>query len=131
MIGPVNHKKHYDRILGFIKSAKEEGAGLNGGGRLSHSNKGYYVEPVFTDEPLGTRTVTMKFSALLSSASWCWNDLDTVIKEANATQFGLTANIRTTISHSRIRRPRRFSQVWYGSTAPVAGWPVYHSGAIS
>ncbi len=95
-IGPVNHKKHYDRILGFIESGKHEGARLAfGGKRPSQLNKGYYVEPtIFTDVTMDMRIAKEEiFGPVVSVLRW--NDLDAVIKQANGTQFGLTANIWT------------------------------------
>jgi betaine-aldehyde dehydrogenase len=96
VIGPVNHKKHYDRIMGFIASGKEEGAKLAiGGTRPSQLNKGYFVEPtVFTNVTVEMRIAREEIFGPVISV-FRWNDLDTVIREANGTEFGLTANIWT------------------------------------
>ncbi len=96
VIGPVNHKKHYDRIMSFIASGKDEGAKLEiGGVRPSQLSKGYFVEPaVFTDVTMDMRIAREEiFGPVISVLRW--KDLDSVIKEANSTQFGLTANIWT------------------------------------
>jgi betaine-aldehyde dehydrogenase len=96
VIGPVNHKKHYERILDFIKSGKEEGAKLvAGGGRPSHMNKGFFVEPtVFTDVTMKMRIAKDEiFGPVISVLRW--SDWDAVIKEANSVSYGLTANIWT------------------------------------
>lgn len=127
VIGPVNHKKHYDRILGFIKSGNEEGATLAiGGGRPSHLSKGYYVEPtVFTDVSMGMRIAKEEiFGPVISVLRW--NDLDTVIRQANATQFGLTANIWTndlTLANKTAKAVQS-GLVWInGAGGRVAGVP--------
>ncbi|OYV59784.1 MAG: hypothetical protein B7Z71_07340 [Acidocella sp. 21-58-7] len=56
-VGPVNHKKHYDRIMGCIESGKDQGAKLQIGGKRPISfNKGYYIEPtVFSDVTMDMR----------------------------------------------------------------------------
>jgi betaine-aldehyde dehydrogenase len=127
VIGPVNHKKHYERILGFIKSGKEEGATLAiGGARPSRLNKGYYVEPtVFTDVTMDMRIAKEEiFGPVISVLRW--NDLDRVIKEANATQFGLTANIWTndlTLANKTAKAVQS-GLVWInGAGGRVAGVP--------
>ncbi len=95
-VGPVNHKKHYDRIMGFIESGKTEGAKLCiGGTRPSQFNKGYYVEPtVFSDVTMNMRIAREEIFGPVISV-FKWSDYDTVIAQANTTEFGLTANIWT------------------------------------
>ncbi len=96
VIGPVNHKKHYDRIMSLIDSGKTEGAKLlTGGVRPSQFIKGYYIEPtVFTDVTTEMRIAREEiFGPVVSVLKW--SDYETVIKQANGTEFGLTANIWT------------------------------------
>jgi betaine-aldehyde dehydrogenase len=127
VIGPVNHKKHYERILGFIQSGKEEGATLAiGGARPSQLNKGYYVEPtVFTDVTMDMRIAKEEiFGPVVSILKW--SDWDAVIKEANSTQFGLTANIWTndlTLANKTAKAVQS-GLVWInGAGGRVAGVP--------
>lgn len=95
-VGPVNHKKHYDRIMNLINSGKDQGAKLRiGGNRPSQFNKGYYVEPtVFSDVTVDMRIAKEEIFGPVVSV-FKWSDYDTVIRHANATEFGLTANIWT------------------------------------
>lgn len=96
VMGPVNHKKHYDRILGFIQSGKEEGADLaHGGQRPAALDKGYYIEPtVFTDVNMEMKIAKEEiFGPVISVLRW--TDWNSVIKHANSVPFGLTANIWT------------------------------------
>ena len=129
VIGPVNHKKHYDRILGFIRSGKEEGAKLAiGGGRPSHLNKGYYVEPtVFTDVTMDMRIAKEDiFGPVVSVLSW--SDFDKVIEEANGVEYGLTANIWTNDLTPANKAAKRVQSglVWInGSGGRVAGVPFW------
>jgi betaine-aldehyde dehydrogenase len=96
LIGPVNHKKHYDRIMGFIESGKDQGAKLSiGGTRPAQFDKGYYVEPtVFSDVTMDMRIAREEIFGPVISV-FKWSDYDSVVKEANGTEFGLTANIWT------------------------------------
>jgi betaine-aldehyde dehydrogenase len=96
VIGPVNHKKHYERIMGFIASGKSEGARLAiGGKRPAGFDKGYYVEPtVFADVDMGMTIAKDEiFGPVISVLKW--SDWDKVVAEANSVQYGLTANIWT------------------------------------
>ena len=127
VIGPVNHKKHYDRIMSFIDSGKDEGAKLSiGGGRPAHLNKGYYVEPtVFTDVTMNMRIAKEEiFGPVISVLRW--SDLDKVIAEANGVEYGLTANIWTndlTLAN-KTAKAIQSGLVWInGSGGRVAGVP--------
>ena len=94
VIGPVNNKRQFERILGFIDSGKSEGARLACGGKRSF-NKGYFVEPtVFADVTMKMRIAKEEIFGPVVSV-FRWSDFDAVIKEANSTEFGLTANIWT------------------------------------
>jgi betaine-aldehyde dehydrogenase len=70
VIGPVNHKKHYDRIMGFIEPT------------------------VFSDVTMDMRIAREEIFGPVISV-FKWSDYDSVVKEANGTEFGLTANIWT------------------------------------
>ena len=44
-IGPLVSKSQYDRVMGYIDLAREEGRILFGGGRPEGLDKGFFVEP--------------------------------------------------------------------------------------
>ncbi len=95
-IGPVNHKKHYDRIMGYIAAGKAEGARLVcGGGRPAGRDAGYFIEPtVFADVTMEMKIAREEiFGPVISVLRW--SDYDAMIALANNTSFGLTANIWT------------------------------------
>ncbi len=127
VIGPVNHKRHYDRIMGFIESGKDQGAKLlTGGVRPALFDKGYYIEPtVFSDVTMEMRIAREEiFGPVVSILKW--NDYETVIKEANGTEFGLTANIWTndlTLAN-RTAKAMQAGLVWInGAGGRVPGVP--------
>ena len=50
--GPMNSKMQYDKILGYLKVGKEEGATVHLGGNAADIGQdgGYYIEPtIFTN----------------------------------------------------------------------------------
>jgi betaine-aldehyde dehydrogenase len=97
-MGAIISKVQLDRIIGYIESAKSEGARLvHGGGRPTDPAlaKGYYVEPtVFADV-----TPTMKiareeiFGPVLSVFKW--SDEVAMLEQVNSVEYGLTGSIWT------------------------------------
>ena len=92
--GPQVSQAQYDRIMGYIKSGKEEGATVHIGGDR-HGTEGYFVQPtIFTDtkpnmkivqeEIFGPVGVLIKFK-----------DEEDVIHQANDTVYGLAAAVFT------------------------------------
>ncbi|KAI9062269.1 aldehyde dehydrogenase [Trametes sanguinea] len=90
--GPQVSQQQYDRIMGYIKSGREDGAKIVAGGeRLG--NEGYYIQPtIFTDvkptmkivqeEIFGPVCVVIKFK-----------DDDDIVAMANDTIYGLAASV--------------------------------------
>jgi betaine-aldehyde dehydrogenase len=97
-MGAIISKAQYERILGFIDSAKNEGARLLcGGGRPSDPAlaKGMFIEPtVFADVQPTMRIAREEiFGPVLSIFKW--SDEATMLQEVNAVEYGLTASIWT------------------------------------
>jgi betaine-aldehyde dehydrogenase len=98
-LGPVAMKDHRDRLEGFIKSAVEEGAKLVLGGKRPTKaplNKGYYVMPtVFThvkeDMKIGKEETFGPIAVIMEP----FTSEEEVIKNANATRYGLCATVWT------------------------------------
>jgi phenylacetaldehyde dehydrogenase len=91
-LGPVVSKRHFERVMGYLDSAREEGAtALTGGARSGSS--GYFVQPtvlvntapemrVVREEIFGPVVVAMPF-----------DDVEEVVQLANASPYGLAASI--------------------------------------
>jgi betaine-aldehyde dehydrogenase len=97
-MGAIISKSQYERILGFIESAKQEGARLlTGGGRPSDPAlaKGFFIEPtVFADVQPNMRIAREEiFGPVLSIFKW--SDEAKMLEEVNAVEYGLTASIWT------------------------------------
>jgi phenylacetaldehyde dehydrogenase len=94
-MGPLVSKHHRERVLGFIESGKKEGAELLAGGAAA-SGPGYFVSPtvfantsgreltICREEIFGPVLVAMPFS-----------DVDDLVRQANATAYGLGASLWT------------------------------------
>ncbi len=97
-MGSIISKAQYERILGFIDSAKKDGARLlHGGSRPSDPAlaKGFFIEPtVFADVKPSMRIAREEiFGPVLSVFKW--NDEAEMLAEVNAVEYGLTASIWT------------------------------------
>src|ERR1700722_14273525 len=97
-MGSIISKTQYERILGFIDSAKEEGGRLiYGGGRPADPAlaKGFFIEPtVFADVQPTMRIAREEiFGPVLSIFKW--SDEAKMLEQVNAVEYGLTASIWT------------------------------------
>jgi betaine-aldehyde dehydrogenase len=97
-MGAIISKTQYERVLGFIDSAKKAGATLvYGGGPPKDPKlaKGYYIEPtLFADVTPEMRIGHEEiFGPVLSILKW--SDESTMLRQVNAVEYGLTASIWT------------------------------------
>jgi betaine-aldehyde dehydrogenase len=97
-MGAIISRTQYERVLGFIDSAKKEGATLVYGGgppKDSTLTKGYFIEPtLFADVTPDMRIAREEiFGPVLSIFKW--SDEATMLKQVNAVEYGLTASIWT------------------------------------
>ena len=95
-VGPVAFRAHHTRVLDHIERAAASGATLAAGGsRPAALDQGYFVEPtLFTGVedtmPIAREEVFGPVMAVLA-----WDDLADVVRRANDTDLGLTANVYT------------------------------------
>ena len=95
-LGPLISPEHHERVLGYIESARDEGARvIAGGGRPPHLERGNFLQAtviadvdetmrVFQEEIFGPVLVAMPF-----------DDEAEAIRLANATPYGLAAYVWT------------------------------------
>jgi betaine-aldehyde dehydrogenase len=98
-MGPVISKVAHDRVLGYIASAREEGATLMLGGGVPTGNPdiegGYFIEPtIFANVQPHMRIAKEEIFGPVMSV-FKWSDEDEMIRLANDTLYGLTAAIFT------------------------------------
>lgn len=95
-VGPLAFAAHLDRVVSYIDGARREGATVAAGGRrppgLDH---GFFIEPTVLTDLNDDMTVVREevFGPVMSLLRW--RDVDEVVRRANATPFGLTANVWT------------------------------------
>jgi acyl-CoA reductase-like NAD-dependent aldehyde dehydrogenase len=97
-MGPLNSKKHYERVCEMIQKGKDEKARLmTGGGRPEGKQfeKGYWLQPTVFAEVTPQMTIGREeiFGPVLSVFKW--KDEKEAIAIANSTEYGLTASIWT------------------------------------
>lgn len=97
-MGPINSAKSYAHVMSFLDPTQTAAAKLMTGGRRpqgSEFEKGYWVEPtVYAGVTPNMRLWREEiFGPILSVSRW--NDYETMIAQANDTDFGLSAAIWT------------------------------------
>lgn len=132
-MGAINSAAQYEKVLGHIATAEQEGARLVAGGRRPEGaqfEKGYWVQPtVFADvTPDMTLFRNEVFGPILAVTKW--SDVNDVIEMANSTQYGLTASIWTNDLNTAITTARAVESgfMWVNGTSahhlgvPFSGW---------
>ncbi|MCC5793110.1 MAG: aldehyde dehydrogenase family protein [Chromatiales bacterium] len=132
-MGPVNSEAHYRRILGFIESARADGAKLLTGGERpvgEEFRRGYWLKPtVYGDVTMDMRVAHEEiFGPVLSILKW--RNLEEAISMANSTEYGLAAGIWTHELPVVMQAARQLQSgfVWVNTTArhfvgtPFGGW---------
>jgi (Z)-2-((N-methylformamido)methylene)-5-hydroxybutyrolactone dehydrogenase len=97
-VGPVTTRPQYEKILDYIRIAKEEGAVCRLGGAAAEREEcgsGWFVEPtIFTDVNPQMRIANEEvFGPVLSVIPF--DDEDEAVRIANNTQYGLAAGVWT------------------------------------
>jgi phenylacetaldehyde dehydrogenase len=93
-MGPLINQAQLDRVCRYVESGRGEGAEvLVGGGKLG--DKGYFYAPTVLANTSKTMKVVREeiFGPVLSAMPY--DDLDEVIRDANDTEYGLSAGIWT------------------------------------
>ena len=128
-MGTMVSEAHYDKVLGFIDRAREEGATVvAGGGRPDGPGfeRGHFVAPTVLDGVTPEMEVARKeiFGPVLSVMTF--DEEEEAIALANGTAFGLTASVWTRdIGRAhRIARRLEAGYVWINaSSAHYLGCP--------
>jgi aldehyde dehydrogenase (NAD+)/phenylacetaldehyde dehydrogenase len=96
-LGAISSKTQLERVLGYIDTAKKEGASLVAGGSRADigTGKGYFMQPtVFADvTPAMTIAREEIFGPVLAAIEFA--DVDEAIARANDSIYGLAAGVWT------------------------------------
>jgi len=116
-IGAIVSKQHFEKVLGYIELAKQEGGKILLGGEAIKPDgfeNGWFIQPTLI-EGLDSKCRTNQeeiFGPVISISSFDYTD--EIIEIANGTEYGLAATIWTenlTLAH-RVAQRLQFGIVW-------------------
>ncbi len=120
--GPQVSKEQRETILGFIETGKKEGARLySGGGAPAGLPKGYYVQPTIFTDVSNEMTIAREeiFGPVLSVIRF--ETFDDLIRQANATIYGLAAGIWT----KDVKKAHKAARLIQAGTVWINTYNVY------
>jgi phenylacetaldehyde dehydrogenase len=115
-LGPLVSQKQLSRVTGFLDEGRRDGAKVVIGGNR-HGSEGFFVEPTVLTGVLDTMSIAREeiFGPVISAMRFDDDDdVDALVKRANATEYGLAASIWTNdvkLSH-RMAHAIRAGVVW-------------------
>lgn len=88
MLGPIQNKRQYDRVMGLLEDARANRLTLIQGGAVP-DNGGYFIPVTIVDNPPEDARVVKEeaFGPILPMLKF--SDVDEVIDRANASEYGL------------------------------------------
>ena len=129
-MGPLVSKVQFERVTGFLKSGREEGARTVAGGNR-HGSSGYFVQPTVLDGTQENMRVYQEeiFGPVVTVTPFKEAD-DDLIRRANDTVYGLAAGIWTGDMRRahRIANKLRAGTVWincyniFDASMPFGGY---------
>lgn len=125
-LSPMAFKAHYDRVISFIASAKEQGATLACGGEpmvVPDAPESLFIQPtIFTDVTADMRIYQEEiFGPVLSVIKY--SDVDEAIRMANNTRYGLSAGVWSgdPIAAQSVARQLEAGTVWVNEWHALTG----------
>jgi aldehyde dehydrogenase (NAD+) len=125
-IGPIANRAEFDKVVGYIKAGREEGARLvTGGGTTKINGKGLFIEPtVFADATNAMRISREEiFGPVVPVIPF--DTEEDAVRIANDTTYGLASGIQT----GDMRRALRLADRIKAGTVWLNTWHKYHPNA--
>lgn len=113
MLGPLQNKRQYDRVMNLMEDARKNGLKLICG-EAPEGSKGYFVPVTLVDNPPEASRVVQEeaFGPILPLLKF--KDVDEVIERANASEYGLAGAVwsKDTDRAQEIARKIETGTVW-------------------
>ena len=129
-MGPLVSSEQHERVLNYLKLAREEGAQAKAGGERGPQSKGYFVKPtIYTDVKNGMRIAREEIFGPVAVLIPFKDENDAVL-QGNDTTYGLGAGVWTRdISRAhKVARALKSGSVWvncYGLIDPISAFGGY------
>jgi acyl-CoA reductase-like NAD-dependent aldehyde dehydrogenase len=126
-LGAISSKGQLERVLGYVETAKKEGAALvAGGGRADiGTGRGYFMQPTIFDNVTPQMTIAREeiFGPVLATIEFA--DLDEAIARANDSPYGLAAAVWT----KDIKKAHHVARRLQAGTIWINTYNVYDTAA--
>jgi acyl-CoA reductase-like NAD-dependent aldehyde dehydrogenase len=107
-IGPLASERQRDRVEGYLRVAGQEGARVvAGGGRPSHLERGYYVEPTVVTAVDNSARIAREEIFGPVALVLTYEDLDEAVAIANDSPYGLHGGVFTADGERGVEIARR------------------------
>jgi acyl-CoA reductase-like NAD-dependent aldehyde dehydrogenase len=134
-MGPVAFKEQLDKVMGYVRSSREEGVRVAHGGEVPTDpglQEGYFIEPTILTDVRNEMKVAQDeiFGPVLSVIPFA--DEEEAIRQANDTRYGLAAGVWTKDLQRahRVAHALKVGTVWVNSyrtvsfSAPFGGYKM-------
>lgn len=119
MLGPIQNKRQYERVLELLEDAKASGLTLIQG--AAPNNGGYFIPVTIVDNPPEDSRVVQEeaFGPILPMLKF--SDIDDVVERANATNYGLGGSVWSPDPEKGLEIARRLEtgSVWVNQMTHV------------